>query len=159
MSDSAAKPKPGVIAAFQPPSGDKLRKGNLRSSRQDDHGDIEGAIARMRPSIGLEDADNPVSGASEHEIAVEPAVRPVCALNPDIELPLDGEVIPWDANVRMDLPRYIQEQVKEVCHRGRHTMPYLFLKLLADVKDDKGDPLFYVREEDLAKKDRRYTKR
>ena len=54
-------------------------------------------------------------------------------------------------NVRMDIPQYIHEQVKEVCHRGRHTMPYLFLKLLSEAKDER-DSIFFVRDEDSSLK-------
>ena len=59
MSYAATKPEPTVVAALQPHNNRKAVKGNLRTSRDDidDETAIEGAIAQMRPSVGLNDPE------------------------------------------------------------------------------------------------------
>ena len=82
------------------------------------------------------------------------AVSPIA---PHVAIPSPGDVVAWSAAVRVDVPEYAGEQLREAAHRMRCTMVSLILRLMSAHRDQDGQPLFYIRPCDLVS-DRRKTR-
>lgn len=68
---------------------------------------------------------------------------------PEIPVPASGEPVRWTAGLRVDLPEYVGEQVRETCYRMRCTQVALVLQLMAAFRDGRGRAVFSIRAEDL----------
>ncbi len=68
-----------------------------------------------------------------------------------VPVPADGEVVPWVPCLRVDAPEYVGEQIREVAHASRCTHVALILHVLAAYRDERGQPVFLIREEDGAR--------
>lgn len=85
--------------------------------------------------------------------------RPRSPIAPDLEMPHDGEEIPWRGNLRADFPEYALEQLNEFCHRNRCTQVSALLRMMAAFTDREGKPVFFIRREDMVPDRRKAPRR
>jgi hypothetical protein len=70
-------------------------------------------------------------------------------ITPGVPIPPAGATVAWTAGLRVDLPDYVGEQIREACHGMRCTQVALVLRLLADFRDARARPVFQILQEDL----------
>jgi hypothetical protein len=66
-----------------------------------------------------------------------------------VEIPATGKQVPWTGTLRADVPMYVSEQTRDVANTLRCTQVALLLRALAEYRDEKGQRVFLIRQEDL----------
>lgn len=89
----------------------------------------------------------------------EVAVRGQSRIAPHEVMPLPGQHVEWDQNFRAEIPRYVNEQLREYMHRHRLTSISLLMRLIQQFKGEDREAPFYVRPEDMVGDRRKLPRR
>ncbi len=106
-------------------------------------------MTRRRRRLGAEAVGAPARPDTTASPIRSTSTPPADPIAPGIPIPTPGELIAWRAALRVDLPDYVGEQIREACHRMRCTQVALVLRLLRQFRDVRGRPVFCIRDEDL----------
>ena len=112
-------------------------------------------MTRRRRRVGAEAVGALARPDRTASLTRSPPAPPAEPIAQGIPIPPPGEPIAWSAALRVDLPDYVGEQIREACHRMRCTQVALVLRLLRQFRDVRGRPVFCIRDEDLVPDRRR----
>jgi hypothetical protein len=160
-------PMPTAQAADRSNDGIAQRAARLRTMTNDVPDDKAAEASRaVAKTHGIELTEVPGARHAEQDDTPPPPpaparqrTRPVCPINREIEMPLEGQVVDWGGNLRADFPVYAMDQLNEFCHKNRCTVASALLQFMASFKDPEERPYFYIRPEDMVPDRRKALKR
>jgi hypothetical protein len=158
----------GALSALAPiskvnqsnPDQDKLALRGLRS-KGDSGSEVDDAADQLAERHGAHSTTEPaVTTLLKPQRGSKPqrGPRPKSPIAPHVEMPYEGDPVDWTGNLRADFPLYVLEQLNEFTHRRKCTQVSALLRMMSAFRDDEGNSVFHIREEELVPDRRKVSK-